>query len=161
MRPSRIWIVRCDISATASEWVTITEEEITCLTDSFNITREQLEILMSSRQPGQTSSSANPCMTEDTYARILITMLGPQVGGLSEETSTRIKQVAAKHPHFFELARAGTYDAEAMSQDQFVEIVEDGLRLYHCMTDDELRALQREAAHVLATFGESAAGHEQ
>ena len=100
-------------------------------------------------------------MTEETYARILITKLGPQVGGLSEETSTRIKQVAAKHLHFFELARAGTYDAEAMSQDQFVEIVEDGLRLYHCMTDDELRALQREAAHVLATFGESAADHEQ
>ncbi len=48
-----------------------------------------------------------------------------------------------------------------MSEGGFVEIVEDGLRLYGCMTDDELRATKKASAHALASFDESAASHAQ
>ena len=93
--------------------------------------------------------------------RILITMLSIQLGGLSEESGDCIKNFAVEHPHFFELTRVGTFDASATSEDEFVEIVEDGLRLYHCMTGDELRAMQKASAHALASFGESAASPGQ
>ena len=130
------------------------EEEITCFTSAFNITREQLEVMIGSRQPGQSSSAATPCMTDETYGRILITMLSLQLGGVSEESGNCIKNFAVKHPHFFELARVGTFDPSMVSKGEFVEIVEDGLRIYNCMTDDELRAIQKASAHALASFGE-------
>ena len=41
-----------------------------------------------------------------------------------------------------------------MSQEEFIEIVDDGLRLFNCMTDDELRLMQRAAAIALASFGQ-------
>ena len=55
--------------------------------------------------------------------------------------------------------RVGTFDPSAMSEEEFVEIVDDGLRLFNCMTDDELRLMQRAAAIALvsialASFGQ-------
>ena len=132
-----------------------TEEEITCFTDSFGITRDQLEALIGSRQPGQTSSGATPCLTDETYGRIITTLLSVQFGGISEETGACIMNFAVEHPHFFELTRVGAFDESTMSEDEFSEIVEDGARIYGCMTDDELRALQEAEAHALATFGKS------
>ena len=88
------------------------------------------------------------------WPTFLITMLDLQVGGLSEENGSCINNFAVEHPHFFELARVGTYDPSTMSEDEFVEIVENGLRIYNCMTDNELRAIQNASAHALASFGE-------
>ena len=69
-------------------------------------------------------------------------------------TTSCILDFAVEHAHFFEAARVGTFDPSAMSQEEFVEIVEDGLRIYDCMTDDELRLMQRAAAIALASFGQ-------
>ena len=139
----------------------LTEEEITCFTDAFGITREQLEALVGARQPGQISAAGTPCITDETNGRVLVTMLSPQVGGLSEGSAICITNFAVVHSHLMELARVGAFDPSAMSEDEFVEIVEDGLRLYNCMNDDELRALQNAMAHALASFGELAAIHAQ
>ncbi len=129
-----------------------TEEEITCFTDSFGITREQLESLVGSRQPGQTSSEATPCLTADTYARILIAGLSPQVGGLTDESASCIRAFANEHPHFLEVARVGAFDASSMSESEFAEISADGFQVLDCLTDDELKAIQEVAARALGSF---------
>ena len=74
-------------------------------------------------------------------------------------TTSCILDFAVEHPHLFEAARVGTFDPSAMSEEEFVEIVDDGLRLFNCMTDDELRLMQRAAAIALvsialASFGQ-------
>ena len=53
-----------------------------------------------------------------------------------------------------ELATVGTFNPAMMSEDEFVEIVEDGLRIYNCMNDGELKAMQKASAHALSSFGD-------
>ena len=72
-------------------------------------------------------------MTDETYGRILLTMPAPQVGGLSEESTSYIMDFSVEHSHILELARSGTFDQSAISGEEFVEIVEDGPRLHGCM----------------------------
>ena len=81
-------------------------------------------------------------------------MLAPQVGPVSEESGSCIQAFAVEHSHFMELARVGTFDPAMMSEDEFVEIVEDGLRIYNCMNDGELKAMQKASAHALSSFGD-------
>ena len=131
-----------------------TEEEVGCFTDSFGMTREQLVDLIGARQPGQTSDVATPCITDQTYGRLSAHMLSIQLGGLTEETTDCLQDFAVEHPHFFELTRFGEFDPSAMSQEEFVEIADDGLRLFNCLTDDELRLMQRASAVALASFGQ-------
>ena len=59
--------------------------------------------------------------------RVYVRMHGPEY--LSDEELLR-RAIARED----ELERTGTFDPSAMSEDEFVEIVEDGLRLYNCMT---------------------------
>lgn len=130
-----------------------TEDEITCFTDTFGITRDQLEAMLASRQPGETSPEATPCITEDTYTRIIVALLLFHLGGVSEESAACVATFATEHPHFLDLARVGTFDPEAMDQSRFEEIAADGLLLFDCLTDDELKAMQVTAARALASFG--------
>ena len=129
------------------------EQEITCFMDSFGITREQLVALMGSRLPGQTSSEAVPCFTEETLGRLSTHMLSIQLGGLTDETNSCILAFSLDHPHFFELLRVGAFDSSVMSQEEFIEIVNDGQQVLHCLNDDELRLMQRSAAVGIASFG--------
>ena len=129
-----------------------TEEEITCFTEAFGITREQLETVLATRQPGQSSPEATPCITTETYGRIITAMLGVQVGGLTEESGACVHNFAVEHPHFLEVARVGTFDPSAMSASEFEEIAADGLRLFECLTEDELKEIQAATARALASF---------
>ena len=131
-----------------------TEDEITCFTDTFGITRDQLEAMLASRQPGETSPEATPCITEETYTRIIVALLLFHLGGVTEESAACVAAFSAEHPHFLELARVGTFDPDTMDQSQFEEIAADGLLLFDCLTDDELKAMQTTAARALASFGD-------
>ena len=117
--------------------------------------------MIDARQPGQAGTAGTPCLTDATYGCILVAMLSPQVGGLTEGSVICIQDFSVEQPLFKKLARVGTLDPSMMSEEEFVEILEDGLRLYQCMTDDELRAIQKASAHALASFGEWAASRTQ
>ena len=43
-----------------------------------------------------------------------------------------------------------SYDPSAMTPSDFLEIAEDGLRLYECVNEDELRRMQEFAVSALS-----------
>ncbi len=43
-----------------------------------------------------------------------------------------------------------SYDPSAMAANDFVEIADDGLRLYECVNDDELRRMQEFSVSALS-----------
>lgn len=127
------------------------EEEITCFTESFGITREQLAALMEQNEAGTPSSAATKCFTAATFGRMFAAMLSAQVGGLDEDSASCIEAFAVAHPHFLVLVSTGLLDPSAIGQDEAVELAGDGLRLLQCLSDDALRALENLAAHALTT----------
>ena len=139
----------------------LTEREFTCYADGSSLTPNELEATIYFPPVGKFASVAIPCITDNAYDRLLVAALSPQIGGLSEESGTCIVSLDVEHLHLMEAVRVGTFDPSTMDQEQFVEIVEDGLRLYSCLTDKELRGLQTLAARAMSSLGESVPGHAE
>ena len=82
------------------------------------------------------------CISAESLARIPgeIVVLG--MGATSDESRACVLYFVSEHGHYIELVRAFQEHAEDLSDDDFLEIAEDGWKLFSCLTDEELAQFQ-------------------
>ena len=64
------------------------------------------------------------------------------MGTTSDESRACIAEFSLAHSHYVELVRAYAEHAEDLSPEDFLEIAEDGFKLFSCLNDEELATFQ-------------------
>ena len=64
------------------------------------------------------------------------------MGATSDESRACIAEFSLAHSHYVELVRAYAEHAEDLSPEDFLEIAEDGFKLFSCLNDEELTTFQ-------------------
>ena len=90
------------------------------------------------------------CITPVGYLEIFLFITDSQGGGLSEESLSCVVDFAREHQHYVALINPDSYDPSAMSPSEYAEIGDDGLRLWQCLSDEEIRRMQEVSLSALA-----------
>ena len=80
------------------------------------------------------------CISAESLARIPGELVVLGMGATSDESRACVLDFVSEHGH--ELVRAFQEHAEDLSDDDFLEIAEDGWKLFSCLTDEELAQFQ-------------------
>ena len=98
----------------------------------------------------EASESVAECITPVGYLEIFLFITDSQGGGLSEESLSCVADFAREHQHYVALINPDSYDPSAMSPSEYAEIGDDGLRLWQCLSDEEIRRMQEVSLSALA-----------
>ena len=121
----------------------IPESEAACIREST--TDEEYEMILSTtvHQAFELSDALATCITpEEGYVQIFLSITRATVGELSDESTDCLTEFGRAHPLYVGLVNPATHDPATMSTSELVEIAADGLRMYSCVSDDELRRMQ-------------------
>ncbi len=69
---------------------------------------------------------------------------------MSEESLSCVADFARSHPYYVALINPDAYDLSTMDPSEISEIADDGLRLWECLSDDEIRRMQEVSLGALA-----------
>ena len=83
------------------------------------------------------------CISAESLGRLPAKVMAKSLGAESEESIACIIDFTANHSHYIELTRTAAADPTALTPEQYVEIAEDGWRVFSCMTEEELARFQK------------------
>ena len=121
----------------------IPESEAACIRE--NTTEEEYDMVLATtvHKAFQLSDAVNNCITPDQgYVSIFIAITEATIGGLSEESRGCLAEFGMNHPHYVSLVNPAAFDPSVMTHELALEIAEDGVRMYSCLNEDELRRMQ-------------------
>ena len=98
----------------------------------------------------EASESVAECITPEGYVEIFLFITASQGGGLSEESLGCVADFAREHQHYVALINPNSYDLSAMAANEVTEIADDGLRMWQCLSDEEIRKMQEVSLSALA-----------
>ena len=118
------------------------ESEVACIRDS--LTQEQFDMLLETtvHEGFRMSEALAACITEEGYVQVFVAITASQGGGLSDESLSCVADFARNHPHYVALINPDSYDPPAMAPADLVEIADDGVRMWNCLTNEELQRMQ-------------------
>ena len=82
------------------------------------------------------------CLTPESLARLPAEVLIHALGATSDTSHACVLAFVAEHGHYIDLVRRLADSAENLSPEEFLEIADDGLKLFNCMNDEELIRIQ-------------------
>ena len=117
-----------------------------------SLSEEQYDMLLETtiHEAFGTTESLSNCITPEGYIEVFVAITASQGGGLSDESLSCVADFAREHTHYVALINPYSYDPSAMAPSDFVEIADDGLRVWDCLTDDEIRRMQGFSLGALA-----------
>ena len=86
------------------------------------------------------------CISLESLSRIPAEILTLGMGVTSEDSRACVLDFVSAHGHYIELVQAFAELAEDLSPEDFLEIAEDGWKLFNCLTDEELAQFQENYA---------------
>ena len=90
------------------------------------------------------------CVTPESLVQIFVSITAsPGGGGLSDKSRSCLVDFAREHPHYVALINPGSYDPAAMAPSDLAEIADDGLKVWDCLSDEELKRIQGVATAAL------------
>ncbi|MCE2403807.1 MAG: hypothetical protein J4F43_01470 [Dehalococcoidia bacterium] len=82
------------------------------------------------------------CMSPESLNRITGGILANGLGAASDDSRACMIEFAGSHSHYIELARTAAADPGGLTDEEYLELVEDGLKVFSCMTEEELAQFQ-------------------
>lgn len=124
----------------------LTPAEITCFEgalpeDTMRMFREAPSMEAVIAVPG-VMIVAGLCVESDISNRIFVAGYARRTGGLEEESAACVYQFTLDHPHYMEAAQGRDIDVSTLSDEELAEMGDDGLRMFDCLTTDELARYQ-------------------
>ena len=87
------------------------------------------------------------CISPESLSRIPAEILTLGMGVTSDDSrACVVLDFVSAHGHYIELVQAFAEHAENLSPEDFLEIAEDGWKLFNCLTDEELAQFQENYA---------------
>ena len=86
------------------------------------------------------------CISPESFSRIRAEILTLGMGVTGEDSRACVLDFVSAHGHYIELVQAFAEHAEDLSPEDFLEIAEDGWKLFNCLTDEELAQFQENYA---------------
>ena len=83
------------------------------------------------------------CISAESLNRLPAEIMAHGLGAESEESIACIIDFTANHSHYIELTRTAAADPAALTPEQYVEIADDGWKVFSCMTEEELARFQK------------------
>ena len=128
----------------------ISESEQTCVRDAHS-GAEYTALLGSTVMEAFTPGSAlSSCISEDSYLAVFLTLTELQTGGLTGDSRICLTRFGESNPDYVALVGAGEYETSTLTEEKVGAIARDGLSLFECLNDDELRNLQALVAQGLS-----------
>ena len=81
-----------------------------------------------------------------SLSRIPAEILTLGMGATSDDSRACVVDFVSAHGHYIELVQAFTEHAEDLSSEDFLEIADDGWKLFNCLTDEEFAQFQENYA---------------
>ena len=118
------------------------ESEVDCIRE--DLTDEEFNMLRNStiHEAFNSTDALSNCITDEGYVEIFVAITDSQGGGLSEESLMCVADFARGHPHYVALINPDSIDQSSMTPSEISEIADDGLRMWECLNDDEVRRMQ-------------------
>ena len=82
------------------------------------------------------------CISNESLSYLPGEIMARSMGATSDESRACVTEFSLAHGHYVELVRAFAEQVEDLTEDDFVEIAEDGFKLFSCLTDEELAQFQ-------------------
>ena len=126
------------------------ESDVACIRE--NLSEEQYAMLLETtiHEGFKSSDSLANCITEEGYVNVFVAITASQGGGLSEESLSCVADFAREHQHYVALINPDSYDLSTMAASEVTEIADDGLRMWQCLSDEEIRRMQEVSLGALA-----------
>ncbi|MCY4615438.1 MAG: hypothetical protein OXC71_03480 [Chloroflexi bacterium] len=122
----------------------LTQGESMCLEDVIG--NDRWELFLGAQIAGASRSNRTAlleqCFPGEGTSRLFAHLTGARLGGLSESSHECVESFAVEHTHFVGLVSGGAAAAQALGEDEFVEIARDAAQLFDCLNDEELIRLQ-------------------
>lgn len=82
------------------------------------------------------------CISPQSTNQMFGGVLAKGMGATSAESRACMVEFAADHSHYMELARTAAADPAALTEEENAELTEDGLKVFSCMSVEELASFQ-------------------
>ncbi len=126
------------------------EPEAACVRESLSEDRFAELLDATVHEAFADADALSGCLSGETYVQIFVAITESLVGGLGDGSRGCLEAFGREHPDYVGLIRAGIYGTTAMTAAEFRGIVEDGLGMFECLSDGELRRIQGLAAEALS-----------
>ena len=128
----------------------IPESEAACIQEA--LTDEDYATLLDSTAAGAfgISDSVTACIPPESYVPIFVSVIGSQTGGLSDNSQACITEFASGHPDYVALVNPTLLDFSSTSVEDLVEIADNGVKVWECLTDEEILRMQKVYTSALA-----------
>ena len=83
------------------------------------------------------------CFSVESLSRIAGEVLAHNMGVTSDDSHACVIEFSLTHGHYVELARKAAADPTALTPEEYLELAEDGWKLFNCMTEEALALFQR------------------
>ena len=80
----------------------LTEDEVTCMRETFGLTKEQFDAVVKTRLSGggQSLGVVSGCVGEEFYVRVFPPIAASRFGSQTSESEACLADFSAAHPHF-------------------------------------------------------------
>ena len=120
----------------------IPEADVACIRDA--LTEAEYDTLLAGtvHEAFDVSGAVAGCMSEDAYVQSFVAISDTTIGDLTDDTKACLAEFARDHPHYTALINAHAYDPSQTTSEDLVEIAQDGLKTWDCMTAEEIQRSQ-------------------
>ena len=117
-----------------------------------NLTQEEFDALLevTVHEAFSETEALSDCLSDDSYVVIFVAITDSLAGGLSGDSQSCLRDFGNTHPEFIGLIEAGVFGTSGMTEGRFRSVVEDGLGMFTCLSDGELRRMQALAAETFS-----------
>ena len=126
------------------------EPEAACVRETLSEDRFAALLDATVHEAFAATDALSGCISDETYVQIFVAITESLAGGLGDGSRGCLEAFGRDHPDYVGLIRAGIYGTTAMTAAEFRGIVEDGLGMFECLSDGELRRIQALAAEALS-----------
>ncbi len=91
---------------------------------------------------GSTPPAAMACFSQESFSNIVGSVMAAGLGATADSSRACLTGFASEHAEFIDLARDAMEDPDALSEDEYLEVANDSLLVFRCLTEDELVAFQ-------------------
>ena len=126
------------------------EPEAACVRESLSEDRFAALLDATVHEAFAATDALSGCISDETYVQIFVAITESLTGGLGDGSRGCLEAFGRDHPDYVGLIRAGIYGTTAMTAAEFRGVVEDGLGMFECLSDGEIRRIQGLAAEALS-----------
>ena len=126
------------------------EPEAACVRERLSEDRFAVLLDATVHEAFAATDALSDCLSGETYVQIFVAITESLAGGLGDGSRGCLEAFGRDHPDYVGLVRAGIYGTTAMTAAEFRRTVEDGLGMFECLSNGELRRIQGLAAEALS-----------